>query len=86
MKLRYSLSAVVLIVALTLAPLAIAGDKHECCTKTVALVQKGEACPKCAEHACCKDSAKAEVKKMTAAGKKTEKCAGCEAKKKEKAS
>ena len=83
MKTRYYLSATALAIALLLSPAVNAGD---CCTKTVALVQDGKACDKCADHDCCKDSAKAEMKKIAATGKKAGKCAGCEAKKKEKAS
>jgi hypothetical protein len=79
---KYYLSAGALALALLLAPAIQAGD---CCAKTVALVQKGEACEKCADQACCKDSAKAEMKKIASSGKKAGKCAGCEAKKKEKA-
>lgn len=82
MKLRYHLSAAVLAAALVLAPAVYAGDKHECCTKTTAAVKEGKACPKCAEAACCKETAKAEMKKLTDAGKKPAKCEGCEAKKK----
>ena len=82
MKTRYYLSATALAIALLFSPAVKAGD---CCTKTVALVQKGEACAKCADHQCCKDSAKAEMKKIAASSKKAGKCTGCEAKKKEKA-
>lgn len=86
MKLRHYISATALAAALLLSPVVNAADKQaDCCKKTVALVQEGKACPKCVEHQCCKDSAKAEMKKMTAAGKKAGKCEGCEAKKKAKA-
>ena len=86
MKIRYSLSAALVALTLALAPAAFAADEHACCTKTAAMVQKGEACAKCVEGKCCQDTAKAEAKKMADAGKKMEKCAGCEAKKKAKAS
>lgn len=86
MKTRYYLSAALVAAALVLSPAAFAADNANCCTKTAALVKDGKVCAKCVDHQCCKDTAKAEMKKLTDAGKKMEKCAGCEAKKDEKKS
>jgi hypothetical protein len=85
MKVRYYLSAAALATALLFSPTAdAAAEAKACCVKTTTLVQDGKACDKCAEHTCCKATAKIEIKKMTDAGKKMGTCAGCEAKKKEK--
>lgn len=85
MKIRYYFSAAALATVLLFSPTANAvAEKKACCVKTAALVQDGKACDKCVEHACCRETAKAEIKKMTDAGKKMENCAGCEAKKTEK--
>jgi hypothetical protein len=49
-----------LIVVLSVSFLAISQSlwAGECCAKAVEAAKKGEACPKCLDHACCKAAAK----------------------------
>lgn len=52
----------------------------ECCDATTAKVKAGEACEKCAEHACCKATAKTVSKDLAKAGGKAVACKTCAAK------
>lgn len=51
----------------------------ECCDATAAKVKAGEACEKCAEHACCKATAKTTAKEIAKGGKPVV-CKTCAAK------
>lgn len=52
----------------------------ECCDATAAKVKAGEACEKCASHACCKTAAKTAAKDLAKSGGKTPACKVCAAK------
>jgi hypothetical protein len=82
MKLQTYLSSLIVATLISVSSAFAAGEMAQCCVDTAAKVKDGKACPKCVEHACCKDTAEAEMKKLADAGKKMERCEGCEAKKK----
>jgi len=52
----------------------------ECCDATTAKVKAGEACEKCAAHACCKTAAKTAAKDLAKSGGKVAACKVCAAK------
>jgi hypothetical protein len=52
----------------------------ECCDATTAKVKAGEACEKCAEHACCKATARTVAKDLAKSGTKVGPCKTCAAK------
>ena len=52
----------------------------DCCDATAAKVKAGEACEKCAEHACCKATARTTAKEIAKGGGKAAACKTCAAK------